>query len=341
MSVDISSSKNSNKGTASAGASSSLYETKTLHCKNQCGYFGNSMQYDGYCSICYRRMKNASRQHQLPANSGPSLMFSSPSFDDSTSLLGSSYALNGNEKSNDPSMNGTNSQIWNEQKNFSKFSSKKDTKNSGKSSIKSIFRRPSTQQQISMQPGADSPNISPYKHSSSALNLAETVSKVADKAVNLVDQSLFNMTNSSSSNSNMFNDTSSLIEFTNCLNRLLSPSASSSSNSNKLNSSYYDNNSVLNEFEKLFKINFPQFYADLIKQLKQFVDKFLDAFKQQQQRMTKDKQHLDNNKQFEVVQEFFKKIYKYILTSALIKSHLERLSTVISVFFVCLFMFKR
>jgi len=64
--------------------------------------------------------------------------------------------------------------------------------------------------------------------------------------------------------------------------------------------------------------------------LKQFVEKFLEAFKQQQ-RSSKDKQSIDNTKQSDVVQEFFKKIYKYILTSATIKSHLEKLNAVVSV----------
>ncbi len=36
------------------------YLTKTLMCKNNCGYYGNSIQYDGYCSICYRKLKSRS-----------------------------------------------------------------------------------------------------------------------------------------------------------------------------------------------------------------------------------------------------------------------------------------
>jgi len=90
---------------------------------------------------------------------------------------------------------------------------------------------------------------------------------------------------------------------------------------------------VLNEFEDLFKANFPQFYSDLNKQLRQFVEKFLEAFKQQQlqQRTTKDKQSSENTKQSDVVQDFFKKIHKYILSSATIKSHLEKLNAVVSV----------
>ena len=285
------------------------------------------MQYDGYCSICYRKIKNAARPAHLHQATGSNLqMFtSSPSFDDSSSLLSSSFSFNSNDQ--------FNNQIWNEQKNLSKFSSKKEAKNSGKSSLKSIFKRPPPTN------ASTSEQTSPYKHSSSTLNLAETlVSKVADKAVNLVDQSLFNLTHSSSSSSLGNADTAnSLIEFNNCLNKLLTPTPSNTNvnifapSHSKLNSSYYDNNTVLNEFEELFKLNFPQFYSDLNKQLKQFVDKFLEAFKQQQRSAGKDKQSNDNMKQSDVVQEFFKKIYKYVLTSASIKSHLEKLNAVVSV----------
>ena len=35
-----------------------LEETNTLLCRNKCGYYGNSIQYEGYCSICYRKIKN-------------------------------------------------------------------------------------------------------------------------------------------------------------------------------------------------------------------------------------------------------------------------------------------
>jgi hypothetical protein len=354
MSVDISSTKAGAKGSnsttpgssSSSSSSSSLYETKTLLCKNKCGYYGNSMQYEGYCSICYRKMKNAARPQQPTgigsgaSSSNLQIFAASPSFDDSTSLLSSSFSFN---NTNDQ----FNNQIWNEQKNLNKFSTKKDTKNSGKSSLKSIFKRPPA-----ASSSATPENPPAYKHSSSSLNLAETVSKVADKAVNLVDQSLnnslFNLTHSNSSSILNNADTNgSLIEFNNCLNRLLSSTQSStttsknhvlnaaptSASNTKLNNSYYDNNTVLNEFEDLFKANFPQFYSDLNKQLRQFVEKFLEAFKQQQlqQRTTKDKQSSENTKQSDVVQDFFKKIYKYILTSATIKSHLEKLNAVVSV----------
>ena len=113
MSVDISSTKagakgsnSTTSGSSSSSSSSSLYETKTLLCKNKCGYYGNSMQYEGYCSICYRKMKNAARpQHPAGIGSGASssnlqVFASSPSFDDSTSLLSSSFSFN-NTTAND------------------------------------------------------------------------------------------------------------------------------------------------------------------------------------------------------------------------------------------------
>ena len=342
MSVDISS--GGKKESSSSATSASLYETKTLLCKNKCGYYGNSMQYDGYCSICFRKMKNAASRSQASAAAASTTntthMFSSPSFDDSTSLLASSFSF-----SNGADLQQQQQSIWNEQKNLSKFSTKKEAKNSGKSGIKSIFNKRSSTEQAQAA-NSSLPGVAGPKHSSSSLNLAETVSKVADKAVNLVDQSLFNLTHSSNSSSNL-SDASALLEFSTCLNRLLSsppPLTTGSSSdrglfvgitnatSQKLNSSYCDNNTVLNEFESLFKANFPLLYADLSKQLRQFVEKFLEAFKiQQQQRSDKEKLQADNSKQSEVVQEFFKKMHKYVLTSASVKSHLERLNTVISV----------
>lgn len=51
MAVDIT---NSNKN--------QLYEQQIL-CKNNCGYYGNSIQWRGYCSICYRKLViNATNQ---------------------------------------------------------------------------------------------------------------------------------------------------------------------------------------------------------------------------------------------------------------------------------------
>lgn len=69
---------------------SSLYEPITLMCKNNCGYYGNSTQYEGYCSICYRKLKT-NKQY-----STSSYLTASPSatnfltYDDSSSLLSSS-----------------------------------------------------------------------------------------------------------------------------------------------------------------------------------------------------------------------------------------------------------
>ncbi len=81
MSVDMNKSK----------TSSSLYETKTLMCKNNCGYYGNSMQYEGYCSICYRKLKT--RVHNKPSIV-TSLSNIAGSYDDSTSLMTSSQSFN-------------------------------------------------------------------------------------------------------------------------------------------------------------------------------------------------------------------------------------------------------
>lgn len=60
--------------------------------------------------------------------------------------------------------------------------------------------------------------------------------------------------------------------------------------------------------------------------MKQFVDKFLDAFYKRPIPMSKDELSAQNTKQSEVVQEFYKKINKYILTSASIRAYLERLN---------------
>lgn len=73
--------------------SSYLYQTKTLLCKNKCGYYGNSIQYQGYCSICFRKLKPSKQQQQQNSNSN-SYLTSSVSFDDSASLLSSSFSYN-------------------------------------------------------------------------------------------------------------------------------------------------------------------------------------------------------------------------------------------------------
>ena len=67
-----------------AHADNSSHLTKTLMCKNNCGYFGNSIQYDGYCSICYRKLKSRSAKpskHLEPNDpTGHSLLATSQSF---------------------------------------------------------------------------------------------------------------------------------------------------------------------------------------------------------------------------------------------------------------------
>lgn len=310
MSIDISKAQ---KG--------SLYEAKTLLCKNKCGYYGNPIQYDGYCSICYRKLKNPKLTSQPSSTSTLSsyLMSSSQSFDDTSSLLASSQSFNNldDRQTSSKLNNNNNNQVWNEQTNLNKFTAKKDSR---KAAAFKIFRRPTSQQQ-NQQSGS----------SQTSLNFVETVSKVADKAVNLVDQSIQNSPFNNSFFQQNTNETN-IIEFNSCLNKLIS-SSSNSNNSNSSSSlitgkfmnktvSNFDCSAVLNEFEELFKVNFPQLHQDLNKQMRQFVDKFLDAFKRKDQLM------MNSNKQFEIVQEFFKKIYKYIQTSASIKSYLERLNAI-------------
>jgi hypothetical protein len=171
MSIDISKAQ---KG--------SLYEAKTLLCKNKCGYYGNPIQYDGYCSICYRKLKNPKLTSQPSSTSTLSsyLMSSSQSFDDTSSLLASSQSFNNLDdrqasnkfnNSNSVNNNSNNNQVWNEQTNLNKFLAKKDSR---KTAAFKIFRRPTSQQQ-NQQSGS----------SQTSLNFVETVSKVADKAVNL------------------------------------------------------------------------------------------------------------------------------------------------------------
>ncbi len=123
-------------------------------------------------------------------------------------------------------------------------------------------------------------------------------------------------------NSHLNND-NNIIEFGICLNKLVtSPSTSSTTSLARFNKNNTNKNSeannVLTEFENKFRSNFPQLYQELCKQMKQFVEKFLEALKRDDQLVS------NSNKQNEIVQEFFKKIYKYIATSGSLKSYIER-----------------
>jgi hypothetical protein len=311
MSIDITSSKSQTQP-----KQSSLYESKTLLCKNKCGYYGNSIQYDGYCSICFRKLKTNKLSNTT--NFKSSFALSSSSFDDTSSLLASSQSFSFDDGLGLGAAVNNNKQIWNENANLNKFSSKKDNR---KSSTFKLFKRQSNSSILPPNNNSNSTNTA----SVTPLNLVETVSKVADKAVNLVDQSLQNsiLNNLSSTFSN--NNENNLIEFYNCLNKLTSSTSNNNNNSssnliNNLNTTATNINLI--EFEEQFRIIFPQLYQDLLKQMKQFVDKFLDAFKR------KDQSSANNNKQFEVIQEFYKKIYKYIQTSASIKTYLDKLNNI-------------
>lgn len=113
--------------------------------------------------------------------------------------------------SSDPSRNQKSQQIWNDHSNLSKFH-KKEQRRTSTNAFKQFLRRPSSQ------------------------SIVDTVSKVADKAVNMVDQSLNNstinensiITNSLTSslssiaslNSYLNSNETNLNEFNNCLNKL-------------------------------------------------------------------------------------------------------------------------
>lgn len=85
---------------AGGAAASPLYETKALMCKNNCGYFGNPIQYEGYCSICYRKLKQSHQQNhpqqqqQVQNQSSQKNFTPAASFDDASSLLTSSVSFN-------------------------------------------------------------------------------------------------------------------------------------------------------------------------------------------------------------------------------------------------------
>jgi hypothetical protein len=225
---------------------------------------------------------------------------------------------------------------------LNKFSAKQEKR---RNSAFKLFRRSPASNQ-------STPTSNPTQTiATTSMNLVDTVSK----AVNLVDQSLSNnslinstflsLTSSPSSASNLDSSANnrpfSPTEFTNCLTRLVSSSLVSSTSpeanilfsassvntySEKL-SAITEQSSALAEFEEQFRVAFPQLYQDLMKQLKQFVDKFLDAA---YRRKDSNSPLANNNtKQSEIIQEFYKKIYKYIQTSASIKSFLDKLNAFI------------
>ncbi len=214
----------------------------------------------------------------------------------------------------------TNKSIWNDHSNFNKFLTKKDSRRPGSSSnaIKQFLRRPST--------------------STIAAAVDSAVSKVAVTAADMLGTDSSGSTSTIFENINTFamnSNDSSINDFNSCLNRLvISPSSASTITSsmllngkNSVSSSSNNNNntnlSALTDFEEQFRMNFPNVYSDLMKQMKQFVEKFIERLKRNDQQT-----NINNgNKQYEVVQEFYKKIYKYIVTSATIRAFLEKSNT--------------
>jgi hypothetical protein len=238
-----------------------------------------------------------------------------------------------------------NNQIWNEHQNLNKFSAKQEKR---RNSAFKLFRRSNQATPNQTPPSANTVQTVV----TGSLNLVDTMSR----AVNLVDQTLSNnslinsalssITSSPSTSSNL-NDSAassrpfSPNEFANCLTRLVSSSlvSSTSPEANVLFSSNSVNggsnfeklsvitaqSSALIEFEEQFRLAFPQLYQDLMKQMKLFVDKFLDAAYRRKE--TNSPLANNNTKQSEVIQDFYKKIYKYILSSASIRSFLDKLNT--------------
>lgn len=100
--------------------------------------------------------------------------------------------------------------------------------------------------------------------------------------------------------------------------QVTSPSTSSTTTSAANFTNSNEPKTILSDFEHQFRGNFQQLYQDLMKQIKQFIEKFIDALKRNE------KLTMNSIKQNEVVQEFFKKIYKYIQGSASIKVYLEK-----------------
>lgn len=122
-----------------------------------------------------------------------------------------------------------------------------------------------------------------------------------------------------------------LIEFNQCLNRLVtSPSTSSTITSSMLVNNTNTNNNAsndtslasLNEFEEHFKLNFHQLHSELNKQMKQFVDRFIEKLK----RNDAPTNIANSNKHSEIIQEFYKKIYKFITGHASLRTFLDKLN---------------
>jgi hypothetical protein len=354
---DSSSSNNSyNNKINQRSKTGSFYESQTLLCKNKCGYYGNSIQYDGYCSICYRKLKQQTSLSGISGTStiprsSTSALLSHTSFDDATSFIPHSQSFQTEaDLSNQSSKTNLNDDST--RSNLTKISSKKKQQQETKRFR--LFRRPPINTTLN-----DSNTNSP----STTQSVLETVSKAADRAVNKIDSSILqaissagvgsgsasgrdgtgsgfsslanslnnSLNNSSaslhsspssfSSNSNNI-DTSA--DFLNCLNRLVSPSAASTSSSSSLHHHKQQiNNSskILTEFEGRFRHNFPLVYSDLSKQLKQFVEKFIDALKRKEFSI-----YSSSNRQFEVVQEFFKKIYNSISTNTSLANYLDKIN---------------
>jgi hypothetical protein len=133
-----------------------------------------------------------------------------------------------------------------------------------------------------------------------------------------------------------------LIELSNCAYRLVtfSPANANATTNNSsttnLASLFNDQSTtqkpdpmqLLSEFEEQFKQTFPQCYQDLNKLMKQFLDQFVELTKRINPNELGATLGFSSNKQFEMVQEFFKKIYKYIQTSASIRTYLDKLNMI-------------
>ena len=200
-----------------------------------------------------------------------------------------------------------NQSIWNDHTNLNKFTSKKETRRSGTTSssnaFKQFLRRPST--------------------STIAAAVDSAVSKVvtaADKSVNMLQSDPIHENSLNLSLNSSFSSESAL-DFNNCLNRLVtSPSQSSTITSSMILNNKSNETNLLAEFEEHFRLNFPHLYSDLVKQMKQFVERFIDSLKRNDQQTN----ITNSTKHSEVVQKFYKKFHNYIATSATLKTFLDK-----------------